>query len=62
MGKSLNLTMNTLPSLDEICLAQDEIIENQRTIIHDLLIQLVQFRELTKEEMNLMENDNENTR
>lgn len=61
MGKSLNQTMNTLPSLDEICLAQDEIIESQRTIIHDLLIQLIQFRELTKEEMNLMENDDENT-
>lgn len=44
-------------SLEQICIMQEEQIEKQSIIIHNLLTQLLQFRELTEEELRMMEDD-----
>ncbi len=47
----------SLMSLEQICIMQEEQIERQSVIIRDLLTQLLQFRELTEEELRMMEDD-----
>ena len=49
--------MKTMMSLEQICIMQEEQIEKQSTIIRDLLAQLLQYRELTEEELRLTEDD-----
>ena len=41
----------------QICNMQEEKIERQSVSIRDLLTQLLQFRELTEEELRMMEDD-----
>ena len=45
-------------SLEQMCIMQEEQIERQCVIIRDLLAQLMQFRQLTEEELRMMEDDN----
>jgi len=44
-------------SLEELCLKQEEQIQNQSAIISELLTQLIQLRNLLEEEMRMAEDD-----
>ncbi len=44
-------------SLEQLCIMQEEQIERQSVIIRDLLTELLQFRELTEEELRQTEDD-----
>lgn len=44
-------------SLEQLCIMQEEQIERQSIIIRDLLTELLQFRELTEEELRQTEDD-----
>jgi len=45
-------------SLEELCIKQEEQIQQQSAIIQDLLNQLYQFRELFEIEAKMAEDDN----
>lgn len=45
-------------SLEQLCIEQETEIVRKDAIILDLLTQLMQFRELTEEELRMMEDDN----
>lgn len=44
-------------SLEQLCLEQEEQIEKQSKVIHDLLMQIVQLKQLVSEMMDA-EDDN----
>ena len=44
-------------SLEQLCVEQEAEIVKKDTIILELLSQLMQFRQLTEEELRMMEDD-----
>ena len=50
--------MSRMMSLEQLCIEQESEIVRKDVIILELLTELSRFRELTEEEIRMMEDDN----